>query len=822
MRFPPRRAALSALAAAIVLVGCGGGAGDSPAPVPDAGPVATPPSLSGVAAVGAAVGEATVTLTDAAGRTLTTTADAGGRYRFDDVTGLVAPFQIQATGALGEAVVTLHALVGSAPSGATVANVTPLTNAIAALVAPTDLPTALTPAQLQALSPAAIAQASERVAAVIAPLAGALGLGAGFNPLTTPFTADGTGADRLLDHLDVAVAPGTVALANKMALATDGRSTADSASTLVKGATSTPAPVSTDATDTNNFDELAQRLQGCFAIPAGQRLVVANGAGTLHSACSGIASGDYLHNGQPFMHRFAGAFNSSTQDGATYSRPIVRLRISTSPERMAVNLNFKDSTGAGYTRPEVIERQADGRWLLVGNGRAFNGYAEAQATYLNDLTPNTAYNNLNTSRVDTGFRLAFDPRVSFDANGRIVYNGLDLSSSSGFSDSSWAAIRATLAADQRMVGCVIVRGPGEKVGAKWSGIHPNGLLLKRPTGSTIQDYLAIDNIVSDGWRAAIDATAVAADGRVAAPAAGGQTNVCGAGTTATSSSSYVVDAQALGARLNLLNGRTADATIAGRDVAWNTGARYARMAPTGSVKSALEANPPLTFEVFDTDGRLRAVMQSRFLGRLPEANLARAYVESRQVPEFSTDSLRRYLDFDSAADSVAQTVTGSVTLDWTTPRGAFGADRIGLYAEVYRATPGAGIRGPLSRAWDGTATTSGLWTSDAELASQLDTIPGTNFYWWNGAFAVAPAASGCSTTPLVSTSGVNVARSATQVGASASYGGTLFGKDALATACLGAGSHALVYREMFFRTYTDQNVRLYVASANRALRAPAP
>lgn len=823
------RAALTAIGSAVLLVGCGGGGGDTattPTPEVPSTPEPTPvlPSLSGVAAVGAAVGDATITLTDANGRTLSVAAGADGSYRFDDLTGYVAPFQIQASGSLGEALVTLNALVASAPEGAAVANITPLTNAIAALVAPTDLPGGMSASQLQALTPAAIAEATSRVAAVIAPLAAAMGLDASFDPLSTPFTANGTGADRLLDHLDVAVAPGGVSVANKMAVATDGQSTATAGATLVKGSSSVPAPVPADVTDTQNFDELAQRLQACFAIPAGQRLVVANGQGTLHSACAGIAAADYLHNGQPFMHRFAGALNSSTQDGATYSRPIVRLRISTSPERIAVNLNFKDNTGAGYTRPEVIERQADGRWLLVGNRRAFNGYAEAQSTYMNELTPNTTYVNLNNSRVDTGFRLAFDPRVSFDSAGTITYNGLDLASSSGFSDSSWAAIRATLAANQRMVGCVVVRGPGEKVGAKWSGFHPNGLLLKRPTGSTIQDYLAIDNVVSDAWRAAIDATTAAADGSVAAPAAGAQTNVCGAGTTATSSSSYVVDAQALGARTNVLTGQVADATIAGRDQAWNTGARYARMAPTGGVKSALEANPPLTFEVFDTDGRLRAVMQSRFLGRMPEVALARAIVESRQVPAFSTDSLRRYLDFSSGADTVTQTVTGSVTIDWTTPQGAFGADRIGLYSEVYRATPGQGIRGPLSRAWDGTANVSSLWTSDAELAAQLDAITGTNFYWWNGAFAnpTAGAGTSCTGAAMVSTSGVNVARSATQVDASANYAGSLYGTAAMNSACLGVATHAAVYREMFLRSYTDQNVRLYVATANRAVRSPAP
>lgn len=780
--------------------------------------------LAGVTALGAPLSGASVKLIDAAGHTLTTTADENGNFSFD-VTGLTAPFQLIATVTLGDTDTVHYAVVPAVDAGTgNTANITPLTTAIAGLVAPTDLPTTMTPEQLQALTPEAIAAAADRLKLVIAPLADALGLPANFNPLTTPFNADGTGADRLLDHIDVAVSTNGVAVANKMAVAVDGQSTAAAGSTLVKGDTSTPTPVSADATDTQNFDELAQRLQACFAIPAGQRLVVVGNQGTLHSACAGIATADYLHNGQPFMNRFAGALNSATQDGATYSRPVVRLRLSTSPERIAVNLNFKDNTGAGYTRPEVIERQGDGRWLLVGNRRAFNGYAEAQATYMNEMTPNTTYVSLNGSRVDTGFRLAFDPRSSFDSSGNITYNGLDLSNASGFSDASWASIRATLAANQRMVGCVVVRGPGEKIGAKWSGFHPNGLLLKRPTGSTVQDYLAIDNTVSDAWRTAINATTVAADGSVAAPTITGASNICGGGTTSTSSSSYVVDAQALGARKNLLTGQQADATIAGRDVAWNTGPRFARLAPTGNVKSALEANPPLTFEVFDTDGRLRAVMQSRFLGRLPDVGLARAYVESRQVPEFSTESLARYLDFSSGAASVSTTVTGSVQLDWTVQPGAMGADRIGLYSEIQRSIPGEGLRGPLSRAWDGTANTNSLWTSDPDLAAYLDGIAGRNFWWWNSGFAQPNTGAGtsCSGSSIVSTNGVNVPRSVRSVGAESAYGGSLYGTDALSTACLGTATHAYVYRELFFRTYTDQNVRLYVSFANRAIRAPAP
>ena len=805
------------------LVGCGGGGGgDAASQNPPVVPAA--PSLNGVAAVGAPMAGATVTLTDATGRSTSTTAGPDGSYSFGDLTGFTAPFQIQATAMMGESEVTHHALVGSSADGAMVANVTPLTTAIAALAGPTDLPTALTPQQLAAIRPADLASAASQLSTVIAPLASKLGLAGSFDPLSTPFSANGQGADLLLDHLDVAVSTSGVAVSNKMAVAVDGQSTAAAGSAITKGNSSAPAPLAAvDTTDTQGFDALAQRFAACFDVPAGQRLTVAAGVGSLHSACTGLAAAGYLHNGTGFMPRWAAALNSAGFDRASFARPIVRLRVSTAPERIAVNLNFKDASGAGYTRPEIIERQADGSWLLVGNQRAFNGYAEAQANHVNDLTPNTSYNNLNTSRVDTGFRLAFDPRASFDSAGNTTYHGVDLAETTGFTNTAWSALRTALAAGSRMVGCVVVRGPGEKLGAKWSGIHPNGLLLKRPVGSTVQDYLAIDSVLSDGWRSAVDATTAAADGSRPAPANGAATNICGAGTTTSSSSSYVVDAAALGARKHALTGNIDD-SIAGRDSAWNTGARYARMAPTGQVKSALEANPPLRFEVFDTDGRLRAAFDSRFLGRLPEVGLARAYVESQQVPVFSTDSLRRYLDFAAGGDSVTQSVTGTVDIDWTTPRGAYGADRIGLYSEIYRATPGVGVRGPLSRANDGSGQTSSLWTSDPELAATLDAMPGNNFYWWNTGLANPDTGTGgaCSGGALVSTGGVNVARSVSRIGAESAYAGTLFGTQALASACLGAASHALLYREMFFRTYTDGNVRLYVTTANRQLRAPAP
>ena len=818
-----------AVATVALLAACGGGVTS----LFDANP-----SLSGVAAVGAPMAGATVTLVDAAGNTYTTTAGADGSYSFNDLSGAVAPFQLQATATMGEADVTHFALVPSNSANA-VANVTPLTTAITALISPSDIPVPLSASQLAAISSSDISGATSKVNTVIAPLVAGLNLPSSFDPLQTSFTANGTGADLLLDHLAVTIRPEGVTIANKMAVVA---STADSTSTagsqIVKNSSAVPTALTeTAVTNTIGFDELAAKFTECFTVAPAERLVAtSSSAATLHVKCQGLAKSDYLHNGTPFMNRWAKGFRATSLVNTVFARPVVRLRISeaiwagatlVTPERIAVNFNFKDVNGAGYTTPDIIERQIDGSWLLVGNQREFNGYVESQLTYYNDLT-NLPYNNVNSSRVDAGFRIMFDPRYFIGSDGSVTNPSLDLTQNGGFSNASWSTIDAAKPAGAKMVGCIVVRGPGEMVGAKWAGFHPNGIVLKRPNGSSVQDYMGIDQIVNNGWRAALNATTAQATGSAPAPSytpTGGtlQSNICGNSRTDSSSNTYVTDLQALGARTNLFTGTANDATIAGRDPAWNTGARYARLTPSATLAATLDANPKLTLEVFDTDGKLRFVLNTRYLGEMPPASMAKTYVDNNMVSVISTESLKRYLNYTAGASTTSTTVTGFVDVNWTTPVGAFGADRIGLYAEIYRSIPGNGIRGPLSTRGSDASSTSSLWTSDADLAAYLDAIAGTGFYWWDGSYAKlsngADTSSSCAgTTSLVSTSGVNVGRSMTSIGPSNPYAGTLFGTTALSAACIAPGTTAYVHREVFTTTYTDTNTRLYVFTANKALR----
>ena len=806
-----------------LLISCGGG-GSSGVPT-----VSVAPSLRGLAAVGAPMSGASITLKDSAGRTYTTTADAGGAYSFNDLTGAVAPFQIQATATMGEADVTHYAIVAANTANA-VANVTPLTTAITALISPTDIPVSLTASQLANIGATDISAAAAKVNTVIAPLVANLNLPVGFDPVKTSFVANGKGADLLLDHLDVVVRPEGVTIANKMAVVSNvSESTVASGSQIIKNSSAAPAALTqTAVTNTDGFDELAAKFTACFTVAAANRLVASSASdAALHLKCQGIAHRDYLNNGMPFMNRWASGFRSSTMDGAVFARPVVRLRLSANPERMAVNFNFKDNLGAGYTRPEIIERQSDDSWLLVGNQRAFNGYVESALSYYNDLS-NQPFNNLNFSRVDAGFRISFDPRVYLGDNGSVTYPALDLTVSGGFGSSTWESLYSAKPSNVDMVGCIVVRGPGEMVGAKWAGFHPNGILLKRPSGSPIQDYMGIDRIVTNGWRGAIDRTSAQATGSAAAPSytptvGPAQTNICGNSETDSSSNTYVTDIQALGARVNVFTGAV-DAGIAGRDVAWNTGARYARLTPSSALAAILDANPVIKIEVFDTTGRLRHSFATRYLGQLPPASMAKTYFDNNMVSVINTDSLKRYLNFSAGAATTQQTVTGSANIEWSTPAGAFGADRIGLYSEIQRAQPGLGIRGPLSTRPADSTETSSLWSSDPALAAALDVIPGTSFYWWHGSFSKLAASgdtpSSCAgSTSLVSTSGVNVGRSMTSIGSGNRYPGYLFGTDQLSDACIAPGTDAYVHREVFTTTYTDTNTRLYVFTANKALRS---
>ena len=192
-------------AALLLLSGCGGGASPSasetPVSVPPPSVVVTPPvtTLAGTVAVGAPMLNATVTVKDANGTTRSATASSDGSYSGLSIAGMVPPFSVQACGLVDGNYTCFHAVV-TKPG---VANVTPLTNATVALALGSD-PAGVF-AATGATTPPAAAEIDAQTAKLKAALANLLAK-AGLTNVdfaTTPFAADRTGVDKLLDSIKV-------------------------------------------------------------------------------------------------------------------------------------------------------------------------------------------------------------------------------------------------------------------------------------------------------------------------------------------------------------------------------------------------------------------------------------------------------------------------------------------------------------------------------------------------------------------------------------------------------------------------------------------
>lgn len=255
--------ALSIIAAA-TLAACGGG-GSS-----DGGTS----SITGTAAVGAPLPNAQVTLKDANGKVLTTTADANGAYTFANVIGVVAPLMVQATGTAGGVTYTLHSALMTMPAAGVsgVLNVTPATEATVAQALSADPATTFAaPASIKTMDPAKLAAAKEKMTAALGDVLSALGLDkTKVDLFTTAFTANNAGLDKLLDAISFQHSgtgdDATVVIANK----STGESVTITPSTLVANVSPVPSPttatldldVSTIKDLFSKFNELAQTTAG--------------------------------------------------------------------------------------------------------------------------------------------------------------------------------------------------------------------------------------------------------------------------------------------------------------------------------------------------------------------------------------------------------------------------------------------------------------------------------------------------------------------------------------------------------------------------------
>lgn len=169
--------------------------------------------VMGTAAVGHALAEAVVTLKDAHGQTQTAMSDAEGHFQLSTA-GLQAPFLLKVVDNQGRTLFGMRADAG-------VANVTPVTDLMArawftAHGGDTEAAFA-DPAHHPAPDAASLAQLDGRFTQALKDDVAAQGLDPQtFSFISTPFNADGTGADRILDNLGVDTDRGRLMLQDRM------------------------------------------------------------------------------------------------------------------------------------------------------------------------------------------------------------------------------------------------------------------------------------------------------------------------------------------------------------------------------------------------------------------------------------------------------------------------------------------------------------------------------------------------------------------------------------------------------------------------------
>jgi hypothetical protein len=179
----------------LFLTGCGGGGSSTNTAA------STAASLTGVAAKGAPLANATITLTDSTGKTITATTKADGSFNFD-VTGLTAPFVLKAV----SGIIKLYSVQDTAPApGSTITvNITPITTGIAGVLSTTGKPADLSPVTNKTVIITKLTYVKTFIQKSLKPSLTAANVPTTFDPINDSFDADGTGFDSVLDNVQVA------------------------------------------------------------------------------------------------------------------------------------------------------------------------------------------------------------------------------------------------------------------------------------------------------------------------------------------------------------------------------------------------------------------------------------------------------------------------------------------------------------------------------------------------------------------------------------------------------------------------------------------
>lgn len=736
---------ISTLLAAAILSSCGGG-GSSPSTS-----LSAPTLASGTVAVGAPISGASVTARDGLGNTSNTvTANERGEYSGLDLSGLSGPIIIEATGQLGQTSFKLSTPMASAASGT--ANVTSLTTTLSAMLAGGD-PTQLTTGSITA---AQLATAKQKLAEIVAPVVSTIQAPSSADPISTAFVADNTGADKLLDALDIRYRGGAIIMSNRLEKVQEGQTESDLTSVTVS-VTSGAAPSASGALppganiDTSWLSQMASALEACFALAPSERVTFANDvagvpiASAMNATCGRAMDSRYLQNSYDFKQRWVYALKDATFNNTKFKiqlRYVVGDAFGVGDDAYVVNVHFKDAEGNGYTRPEVV-RKVGADFKLYGNQRQAEAYVEPVITQISEFENGSSSGN----RIEGRLRMVLTPhRIVTAGVGEFKYNGSNK-------------------ADPQYV-CAWVTGlglPGDGV-LGGDGKPRGGILIKVPRSDYVarQDYMAVhvkfpDSFNPEGvlddrklllkacaareWNGTayevatwntnnqftIDSAKINASGTFTWPTSTGLTwagtsnSYSGTGTshrTGTYRVNPVPEATKAAYRPTVMPVYTfyafkrSDLPAGGADMP-NVGSVYTDTSYSGSRAIPIIPNTPAGQTMTDNFFSSAQIIKARMAGAMPylETNASGVYIGNSRFSSITPTKAQTFL----GADAPAIVSGGALDLSWIVPSGSTGVDRVGYSCWANWSNSGNEVR------W-GPSSSSNSWGVPRSVTSRVFTL----------------------------------------------------------------------------------------------------
>ena len=384
-------ALLTAIAALLIACGgAGGGAGNVSAP--------STPSLSGLAAIGMALANATVTLKDSTGKTETTTTDESGNFNFNNVSSFTPPLMLQVKGSAAELNYVLHSLMASAPvQGTNTLNVTPATEAITTQTLGADPVAIFTDAaEIKNIDPAKLANTKAKLVAALKDAMVNLKIN-NVDVMSGKFAADKTGMDKLFDLIDFSSnsTNGEIKLTNKN---TRASTTVTSKAKLaeVNKIVISKEEASFDLSGINKFVQSFVNAVNNNDVSAIDRLL----------------DKDYLHQGLSLEKaKNSSSSNPSKISAAGYA--IKKCDPSTKVCSGAMNVKIVD-TGITYPIYMPIKLGTDGQWRAYGDQAPFQ--IDFYTAYTHSELIDSNSKTVTDVRDSVGFNLNFSGNSCSNCN----------------------------------------------------------------------------------------------------------------------------------------------------------------------------------------------------------------------------------------------------------------------------------------------------------------------------------------------------------------------------------------------------------------------